>query len=123
MADNYPGLPPPCNTPSYPPGGDEAAELEAVPTIPSGPAQHTDHELILTICDLVSNPRGSWSGTTAEMLESASRAGHLMDVTTEQVDRTLEELEDLLFELHQVQHILLGDGFKEDVLHVFWLQE
>lgn len=122
MQKEYPGLPPPCNTPSYPPGGDEAAELEAAPTIPSGPAQSADHELVLTICDLVSNPRGSWSGTAGELLNAANAENRLIGIVPEQVAHDVANLEDL-FEFHQIQHFVLEINPNESVRHIFLLRE
>lgn len=114
---------PPRNTPNYPPGGSYAAESEAAPTVPSGPTQYADSELILTIYDRVSNPRGSWSGTASDLLEAANQEGRLIDVTTEQVAHDIEELEDLLFEYDRIQHFLLEDGSEGTVQHVFLLRE
>lgn len=113
--------PPPCSMDGHWLGGSCAPELEAVLAIPDSPAQYADHPLVLAICAVVSE-RGSWSGTAAELLEAAHQEGRLIGATPEQVDRTLADLEDLLFDFDEIQHFVLESSQKDGIRHVFLLR-
>lgn len=123
MPNNYLGLQPPCGSNGHSLGGPHTVEPEAVLTIPDSPAQYAINPLVLTICGLVSDSRGSWAGTAEELLQAAGLEGCLIGVTPQQIDHAVEDLKYLLFEFDQIQHFMLEIDHNKPIRHVFLLRE
>ena len=117
MSKRHLGLQPPFNPKRH--WLVEAATVESGAD-PTCPDEHTCEDLLQTVCELAYNVRGSWSGSSEEILAAANERNRLLEITPKQINLGIFALQER-FEAEGIKHLMLGNISGESIGHVFFV--